>query len=448
MPTSHVNHAMQQLRGVIFQHNAAGLTDAQLLESYLACRDEAAFAALLRRHGPMVWGVCRRLLPNYQDAEDAFQATFLVLVRRAAAITPREMLPNFLYGVASQVALKAKSIADRRRARERQLAEAPEPAAVERDLPEELPPLLDQELRLLPGKYRTPIVLCDLEGKTRKEAAQQLGWPEGTLSSRLARGRTLLAGRLTRRGLTLSAGALAATMARNAASAQVPAALASATIKNAGVFAAEQAPAAGVISDRILTLAEGAWKSMLLSKLKIGTVVLCLLALVAGVGYSLSPAPADDHASSGPPAATPAAPAKENKQEDCAIQGVWSLVSAEKEGKALPFEPGSVQVFITHSYLIWKEGAKDRGFTYALDPTKKPKQIDLTSLVEGQNGTKFVGIYEVEGNVLKICEADGQERPADFASKPGSGRTLFVCRREPGNDQRSASGLRRCSRTD
>src|SRR5262249_31939270 len=156
--------------------------------------------------GPMVWGVCLRVLRDYHDAEDAFQATFLVLVRRAASIASPKLLANWLYGVAHQTALKARATAAKRKVRERQVTEMPEPAVTEPDLWSDLQPLLDQELSRLPTKYRVAIVLCNLEGKTRKDAARQLGVPEGTLAARLARGRSLLANRLARYGLAVSGG--------------------------------------------------------------------------------------------------------------------------------------------------------------------------------------------------------------------------------------------------
>src|SRR5262249_9000835 len=150
------------------------LSDGQLLEDFAVRRDEAALAALVRRHGPMVWGTVRRLLDNYHDAEDAFQATFLVLARKAASLRPREMVANFLYGVARQTALKRRATAARRKGRERQVATLPEPAAADRELRCDLLFLLDEELTRLPDKYRALIVLCDLEGMTRKEAAGRL----------------------------------------------------------------------------------------------------------------------------------------------------------------------------------------------------------------------------------------------------------------------------------
>src|SRR5262249_42450463 len=155
------------------------------------------------------------VLASHHDAEDAFQATFLVLVRKAASVVPREKVANWLYGVAYQTALKARAVAARRGARERQVTAFPEPAMTEPERWPDLRPLLDQELTRLPDLYRVPVVLCDLEGLTYREAARQLGCPEGTLAARLARARALLAKRLTRHGLVLSGGALAVALSMN-----------------------------------------------------------------------------------------------------------------------------------------------------------------------------------------------------------------------------------------
>src|SRR5262245_35723380 len=242
-----MSKVIQQVRRSVLLRDVAGMTDGQLLADYINRRDETALAAVVRRHGPMVWGVCRRVLPNYHDAEDAFQATLLVLVRRAAAIASPELLANWLYGVAHQTALKARATTAKRSARERQVTQMPEPAVTEQDLWSDLQPLLDQELSRLPDMYRVAIVLCDLEGMTRKEAARRLGLPEGTLAARLARGRVLLAKRLTRYGLAVSGGALAAVLAPNAASAGVPTSVVNSTIQAASIYAAGQ-EATGVIS--------------------------------------------------------------------------------------------------------------------------------------------------------------------------------------------------------
>jgi RNA polymerase sigma factor (sigma-70 family) len=283
-----MSNVIDYLRRAVLAEDEADRTDAQLLECFVTCRDEAAVAALVRRHGPMVWGVCRRALRNHQDAEDAFQATFLVLVRRAAAIQPREMVANWLYGVAHQTALKARATGAKRQAREKQVDQMPEPQAEsEPDLWRDLQPLLDGELSRLPDKYRLAIVLCDLEGTSRKEAACQLGIPEGTLSSRLTTARTMLAERLARHGLTLSGGALAAVLSQNAAAGGLPPSVAMSAIKAATLVAAGQA-AGGVISAKVAALTDGVLKTMLLKKLTTLTSVLLLVGVLGLASTALS----------------------------------------------------------------------------------------------------------------------------------------------------------------
>jgi RNA polymerase sigma factor (sigma-70 family) len=300
MPHARLGDALNCIRTA----ESAGLTDAQLLERYVARRDEAAFEALVRRHGPMVLGVCRRVLRSCHDAEDAFQATFLVLVRKAASVRPRERVGNWLYGVAYRAAQKARIVSIRRRARERQM---PEPASVAEGLWHDLLPLLDRELRGLPEKYRLPVVLCDLEGKTRGEAARGLGWPEGTVASRLARGRALLARRLTRHGVPLSAGVLTAVLSQNASGACVPATLIVSTVKGAAGKAA--------------ALAEGVLRAMFWTKLKIAAVGFLAVALSAvGAGLLLAQGGNADQA----PASRAVADRKENSLvvQDATLEGV------------------------------------------------------------------------------------------------------------------------------
>ena len=234
----------------------------------------------MRRHGPMVMGVCRRILGNSHDAEDAFQATFLVLVRKAASIRPAGMVGNWLYGVAQRTALEARRSAAKRRAKEAQVAprtETPDDSLAH------LRRILDQELTRLPDKYRSVLVLCDLEGSTRKEAARQLSLPEGTIASRQARARNILAKRLTRHGVTISGGALAAALAQETASASTPLALVFATVKASTAFAAGPATAAAAVSAQVFALTQGVLRTMLLSKLKI-TVVLLVVGL-GGIGW-------------------------------------------------------------------------------------------------------------------------------------------------------------------
>jgi RNA polymerase sigma factor (sigma-70 family) len=280
-----VSQLTQHLRGALLRQDGAGLTDGQLLNRFVEYRDEAAFAALVRRHAPMVWGVCRRLL-SHHDAEDAFQATFLVLAKKAAGVVPREMVANWLYGVAHQTALLARRTAARKAARERQVTQMPDPAAEQPDQWSDLRPLLDQELSRLPDKYRAVVVLCDLEGKTRKDVARMLGCPEGTVAGRLARARAMLAKRLARHGLAVSGGALAAALSQQATSAGVPASVVSCTIKAARLLAAGPA-AAGVISANVAALTEGVLKTMLVTKLKVAGVALLAVTLI-GLGMTLT----------------------------------------------------------------------------------------------------------------------------------------------------------------
>jgi RNA polymerase sigma factor (sigma-70 family) len=320
--TTPMNKVIQHLRNIARLQAAGERTDGQLLESFVSRRETAAIEALVRRHGPMVWGVCRRILRNHHDAEDAFQATFLVLVRKAATVMPREMVGNWLYGVAHQTALKARATRAKRQTRERQVADMPEPAVTEPGLWRDLQPVLDQELSRLPDKYRVAIVLCDLEGKTRKEAARQLGCPEGTVAGRLARARIMLAKRLTRRGVALSGGALAAVLSQQAASAGAPTSVVVSTIKAASLLAAGKAAATGAISVKVAALTEGVMKAMLFTKLKTVLAVVLILGFVATGATVLTSRTAAGQDDKPPvaekPVATSAKQEPEKKQEEFA----------------------------------------------------------------------------------------------------------------------------------
>ncbi len=245
---------------------------------FLSHRDNEALAALVHRHAPMVWGVCRRLLHSPHDAEDAFQASFLVLVRKATTVMPREMVGNWLYGVAYQTAVRLRATAAKRGVREMQIMEMPEPVVAE-SRGDDLLVLLDQELSCLPEKHRVMIVLCDLESKTRIEVARQLAIPEGTVASRLARARGMLAKRLARHGLAVSGGSLAAALSQAVASANVPTSVVSSTIKVANLLAAGKA--VGVISAKVAALTEGVVKAMLCSKLKVMVAVVLMIGSLA-----------------------------------------------------------------------------------------------------------------------------------------------------------------------
>jgi RNA polymerase sigma-70 factor (ECF subfamily) len=431
MVASVLNPVLDELRRQVLLRDGAGLTDGQLLESFVGQRDEAAFEALVRRHGPMVLGVCRRVLRHHHDAEDACQATFLVLARKASSVRPRERVARWLHGVAYRTALKARGIIARRRVRERQVAAMPEPAAAEPDACwRDLRPLLDRELSRLPDKYRVPIVLCDLEGKAGKEAARQLGWPEGTVASRLSRGRVLLARRLTRHGLVLSGGSLAAVLSGQAASAGVPASLVSATARAAGCLAAGQTMTTGLVSAEVAALTEGVLNAMFLTKLKTGVaLVLAAGILSAGLGAALT----HRTEAAGPVPANQEVVPRSDKDW---LQGTWKQVSAEgKEGKVSDDLVKRNLLVIKGDTItvVWeKQGMMgSHVLRFRLDESKRPKAVDEVLIEPAEGGKPYLGIYSLEGDTLTFCFSDpGQARPTEFNGGPGSGWTLTAFRRE------------------
>jgi RNA polymerase sigma factor (sigma-70 family) len=317
-----------------FLASEGGLSDGQLLQRFVANQDQAAFGTLVRRHGPMVLGVCRRILRNQHDAEDAFQATFLVLVSKAKSLTGRVVVGNWLHGVASRTALKVRARDARRRARERTMLRC---ESFEDELRPEWHAILDRELHALPEKYHTLIVLCDLEGKTRREVARLLRCPEGTVSGRLHRARAMLARRLALRGLTVSVGAVAAALAQGNASG-VPLSLVRSTIKAAASVAAGKTVVAGVVSPQVAALREGVLKAMLLTKLRTATTLvlaLALLGLGAAAGVYTTQAEEPGATNSRPAPTCAAAPAPETDADPerlpaCPLpQPAWVYLGAE-----------------------------------------------------------------------------------------------------------------------
>jgi len=230
------------------KENLTSLKDDQLLNRFFKEREDAAFGVIVERYGPLVYGVCRRILPDSNDAEDAFQATFLVLVRKGGTLRDPGRLANWLYGVAYRTARKLRAKAALRTKSERQAGEMPTKSDLADMTYEELQAILDEEISQLPEKYSLPLVLCYLEGKTNAQAAAQLGWPEGSMSRRLSRARELLRSRLAKRGLAMSVALIAAVFARPAVAA-VPSALLSATTR-AATLAADGCELTDIVSPR------------------------------------------------------------------------------------------------------------------------------------------------------------------------------------------------------
>jgi RNA polymerase sigma factor (sigma-70 family) len=276
---------LNHLRRIIAPIHIAQTSDGTLLQRYVTGHDEEAFAALVKRHSAMVMSVCLRVLEDVHSAEDAFQATFLVLVRKARSIAYPDCLGPWLYGVAYRTALRARSVAANRRRHERRVVFA-QRANSELEVEfRDLKSILDEEIQRLPRKYRAPIIVCYFEGKTKEEAARVLGLPVGTVSSRLARAREKLRIRLTRRGLAISLGLLSCTLSQTALAGTASSSLVEATVQAGLALAAGKSLATGIISIKAVSLAEGIVKSMFLSKLKTVSVILLGATLVgSGVG--------------------------------------------------------------------------------------------------------------------------------------------------------------------
>jgi len=329
------------LRRAALLPDGAGLTDAQLLGRFVADRDETAFEALVRRHGPMVLGVCRRLAGHAHDAEDAFQVTFLVLARKAGSIGMRELLGNWLYGVACRTARKARVAGTRRRTREGALEDYPvHPGEQDADR-QEWRTALDEEVARLPEKYRVPVVLCEFEGRARREVACELNVPEGTLSSRLAAARKLLARRLTRRGLVLPAAFLGMAWGPGLAGAAVPASLVESTTHSAALVAVGKAIGSALPAG-VDALMQGVTTAMWFAKVKLGIAVLVTLGLLGAGAWSLRQARAGDGpdkpkpsaAKPGPdkPSADKAANAdKPKKPQGESVHGTIAAVDTDKK---------------------------------------------------------------------------------------------------------------------
>jgi RNA polymerase sigma factor (sigma-70 family) len=401
----------------------SGPSDGQLLEGFVACRDEAAFAALVRRHGAMVFGVCRRLLGNAHDAEDAFQATFLVLARKAAAVVPRERVGNWLHGVARRTALEARSINARRALRERQFPRLPERVANTPESERDLPGLLDQELSRLPDKYRAPVILCELEGRSRRDVARQLEIPEGTLSSRLATARKLLAARLTRRGLVYSAEALAVVLAQSAASASVPMSLVVSSVQAATSSAAGETAAGGLVSANVAVLVKGVTTSMFLSKLKIVAAACVALGLVVGgTGTLLRQALADRPED--PALVAQERPAQAERPQPVQVEAKAAAQQKEKDkGKG-----GNVEEAVKLTGVVHKkdeerklDGGGKRTVTLYHLQEEKGNKVQLPSPRRRENGD-LVDKFDLDDYVGKQVVITGRAITAKRSERPDAVR--------------------------
>jgi RNA polymerase sigma factor (sigma-70 family) len=293
MATGRISEIGEDAIPLLGSRSDAQLSDGHLLELYVTHRDQTAFAALVERYSALVLGVCERVLRDRHLAEDAFQATFLVLVRRADSLDGQRSLCSWLYAVAYRTALKARAIAARRRARERQVLDMPAVQPTEEAVWSDLKPVLDEELNKLPAKYRAPLILCCLHGKTHQQAARELGWPSGSMSRRMTRARELLRKRLTRRGIFLSAGVLVSLLFQRSSATAASATLKATTVKAAMAFGTGVLGTgilgAGLASADVITLTHAVLKTTAVgsgAKLSAGLKTVLIIVLLGLIGLT------------------------------------------------------------------------------------------------------------------------------------------------------------------
>jgi RNA polymerase sigma factor (sigma-70 family) len=453
--------------------------DRELLQRFLGERCEAAFEALLRRHGPMVLDVCRGVLGNEADAEDAVQTTFLILARKGQSIRKTRSLASWLHGVACRTALKARADSARRHkhedragqdraARERAVLETPDDVSWR-----EFCQILHQELSGLSERHRTPLVLCYLEGKTLDEAAGQLSLPKGTLKGHLERGRARLRARLVRRGFGPAGVLAAATWPAATARAGLPPAMAASTIQ-AAITVVAGGEAASVVSVKVAGLMRGVLSTMALTKLKLMAGLLLGFSVV-GVGAAVlgtQQLPASQEPLAQPavpvdqtnlaaqlaqlavPQALKAQRAKEEQKEEPRpadkerpektdaerLRGAWAALSVEQAGGPWPgrLVEGYGLVFGDGKVTFRRAGSGSIQYTLKLDEAAKPKTIDWTL-----GGVTCLGIYRLNGDILKLCVSGSKEnRPTEFATREGSGHVLLLLKRvrevRPRNEEKAS----------
>jgi RNA polymerase sigma factor (sigma-70 family) len=409
------NQALRSIRTLYAVGAVGGLTDGELLERFLGRSGidrEDAFAALVRRHGPMVLKVCRRMLPGSADAEDAFQAVFLVLARKAGAVRRVDKLKPWLYGVAVRTAKEALRRSATRRAREGAAVDESRAVSAPDEGKGELLALLDEEIDRLPSRYREPLILCELEGASRQAAARQLGLPEGTLSSRLSRGRSLLRDRLARRQIAVGAG-LSAALISEAAGAALPEPLADSTVRLALDFGAKGA-AAGTVPAAVASLAEGVLAMIAAAKLKLILVATTTLGaavcLTAGLAWAVAPNLGAQPPDAKAPAVVATTNTKAAEREPTPRQVLVRGVVVDEAGRPVAGAEVRAETFAAASEARGISGS-DGSFAFPIER----QQIDNTALIARSPDGGRVGLFRYGYNLTKAAA----EASARIVVKPG-----------------------------
>lgn len=404
--------------------SSSGLRDVELLQRFEEHHDQQAMSDLITRHGPLVMGVCRRILKNDHDAADAYQATFLVLLKKASSLGTLDSLACWLYGVAHCVANKSRTQLSRRQKREgSEIVATPTAPAIE-PVDEEMVNLIRAEVANLPEKYRLPLILCCLEGTAREVAAQHLGWSLGSLKGRLERGRDMLLARLKRHGIVLSTGVLTSLLAHQAV-AEVPAALAGSTVHALALAASGQTLMGGTVSAQTVALTQGVLKAMFLTKLKI-TVGLLLAGGIATIGsvmalqqlraapggepVAVEQVPAKDQAGRLDIAQNRSQPAEENTAAELATKEWKGL--ADEQVDAITIRNLRAIIYAMHAYVEDHKGE--------LPPSAVPNP----DLPAGKRLSGFVLLLPYMG-IRPSYLAEDNEAWKEWHADNGAARRLF-----------------------
>lgn len=427
-------------------------SDRTLLARFAHNRDEAAFEQLVRRHQTLVLGVCRRHLRHEEDVEDAFQATFLVLAAKADKVRWQASIANWLYGVALRIARKAAGRRGKRQRRERTDMETVAQAELCEVADHHAAQILDEELSRLPEKYRAPLVLCCLEGRSRREAAEQLGLSEQAVKGRLERGRKKLRVRLMVRGVSLAV-AVAALGASQAPASAAGSTLVASTVASAVAFTAGQAGVS--VPSSVASLANGELimtGTSLLRGLFLAIVTVCAVGFAAWL--SAGPAVAGraplkiglpselTQAGDGATFFTAAGDMQTAEEASAELAGVWLFESVMDSGRRPPLTESALY-FIGNRVVLQKDGDRINVGELTLDPTNTPKQFDIH---DSRLGRTMPGIYELNDGVLRICLNEDPQgnpgRPTKFVSEQGTPNDLLMTlRRRPDNPSKEAKAL-------
>jgi RNA polymerase sigma factor (sigma-70 family) len=422
---------MRCFRALFDVGSLAGLTDAQLLKHFLSRRGESAefaFATLVERHAAMVMGVCRSVLRDEHDSQDAFQTTFLVLTRMAESVWVRDSLGPWLYRVARRAALRAKRASDRRQAVEQRAA-----AMAKRSADDPRPDdegVLFQEIDRLPERYRLPIVLCDLEDYTYEESAQRLGWPVGTVKSRIARGRSRLKARLTRRGLVLPAGLLAIDVATNRIRAAPPAPLVRATLRAAANIAAAPVRSTVSVASPVESLTKGDLTTMYLTRVR----AIALTATIAGL-VALATVVVAQQAGSGAPAEPDRLRGMESK-----LDQLLEFLKRKSEGVPKPAAPTSANVKAPSERVVPAKRVNLRKepivrMVLAVNTNKDKRIVILeewiTDLGDPSRPKRYIEFLRFSLETGHACRADGRRIAEEslweqLPNQPSSGKPVLL----------------------